>query len=104
MSEDDRAAKAARAKAMVIIAFYTRWTAWNSQLLSLQLKKRQQKKAADSGVAPSSSGAASPARTFSPAPAELSPSEPAGEQVRDLGDVWVHPCSMQELAHWTDMY
>ncbi|KAF8963934.1 hypothetical protein BDZ97DRAFT_1919464 [Flammula alnicola] len=65
MSEDDRAAKAARAKAL--------------------LKKRQQKKAADSAVA--SSGVASPvipSRTFSPAPSEPT----VEEDVRDLGDVF----------------
>ncbi|KJA28608.1 hypothetical protein HYPSUDRAFT_197438 [Hypholoma sublateritium FD-334 SS-4] len=69
MSEDDRAAKAARAKAL--------------------LKKRQQKKATDSLAASTTSAAASPGsplRTFSPAP-----SEPIVEQDgRDLGDVFGH--------------
>uniref|UniRef100_A0A8H8CPA8 Uncharacterized protein n=1 Tax=Psilocybe cubensis TaxID=181762 RepID=A0A8H8CPA8_PSICU len=62
MSEEDRAAKAARAKAL--------------------LKKRQQKKAADSVAAVVSSTSGSPvvpSRTFSPAPEE---------DKRDLGDVF----------------
>ncbi|KDR85625.1 hypothetical protein GALMADRAFT_374597 [Galerina marginata CBS 339.88] len=67
MSEEDRAAKAARAKAL--------------------LKKRQQKKAADSAAANVvDSGVASPVnppRTFSP-----TPSEPVAEDGRDLGDVF----------------
>ncbi|KIK07338.1 hypothetical protein K443DRAFT_204385 [Laccaria amethystina LaAM-08-1] len=66
MSEDDRAAKAARAKAL--------------------LKKRQQKKAADTTTL--NSGVASPiapSRTFSPAP-----SEPVDEEKQDLADVQFH--------------
>ncbi|KAF8910037.1 hypothetical protein CPB84DRAFT_1347827 [Gymnopilus junonius] len=69
MSEEDRAAKAARAKAL--------------------LKKRQQKKAADSAAAVADSIVTSPAtppRTFSPAP-----SEPIETDNRDLGDVSVMP-------------
>ncbi|CAA7264760.1 unnamed protein product [Cyclocybe aegerita] len=66
MADDERAAKAARAKAL--------------------LKKRQQKKAADSAVTVSSSGVASPVsppRTFSPAP-----SEPVKQEERDLNEVF----------------
>ncbi|KAF8167455.1 hypothetical protein B0H34DRAFT_17861 [Crassisporium funariophilum] len=64
MSEDDRAAKAARAKAL--------------------LKKRQQKKAAETSAAGSSvASPVSPPRTFSPAP-----SEHPEVNGRDLGDVF----------------
>ncbi|KAF8807967.1 hypothetical protein BYT27DRAFT_6597494 [Phlegmacium glaucopus] len=69
MSEDDRAAKAARAKAM--------------------LKKRQQKKAADSTSA--TPGVASPVdlpRTFSPAP-----SENVEQDARDLGEIFAKDAS-----------
>ncbi|RDB29429.1 hypothetical protein Hypma_015998 [Hypsizygus marmoreus] len=66
MSEDDRAARAARAKAM--------------------LKKRQREKAGGASIATSSSGVASPispSRTLSPAPRE-----PVEEDKSDLGDVF----------------
>ncbi|KAF5385243.1 hypothetical protein D9615_001137 [Tricholomella constricta] len=66
MSDADRAAKAARAKAM--------------------LKKRQREKAGGASVTASNSGVASPitpSRTLSPAP-----QEPSEEDKRDLGDVF----------------
>lgn len=72
MSEDDRAAKAARAKAL--------------------LKKRQQKKAADI-AAVSSSGvvsSVSPPRTFSP---PLSEPVEEDKNVRDLGDIFAKDTS-----------
>ncbi|KAJ7016838.1 hypothetical protein C8F04DRAFT_493042 [Mycena alexandri] len=59
--DDERAAKAARAKAM--------------------LKKRQQKKTGTSGV--TSPISPPPSRAFTPAPAE-----PVDEEKRDLGDVF----------------
>ncbi|KAF9486371.1 hypothetical protein BDN70DRAFT_926625 [Pholiota conissans] len=71
MSEDDRAAKAARAKAL--------------------LKKRQQKKVTESIAAPSGSEVASPAspsRTFSPAPPE--PKLIDQQDAKNLGDIFTN--------------
>ncbi|KAH6916643.1 hypothetical protein BKA70DRAFT_307263 [Coprinopsis sp. MPI-PUGE-AT-0042] len=68
MSEDDRAAKAARAKALLA-------------------KKQRQKKAAESGTGLAQSSA--PSRTESPAPSETTtPVEPKGNEKRDISSVF----------------
>lgn len=88
MSEDDRAAKAARAKAMVRGLILQTWYGLSIIVIPksiIQLKKRQQKKAAEYG-GPISDVTSVPSRTSTPAS-----SEPvAGDQkCDDVDDVYV---------------
>ncbi|KAH9949368.1 hypothetical protein B0H21DRAFT_838761 [Amylocystis lapponica] len=85
MSEDDRAAKAARARAL--------------------LKKRQQQKATGSPVIASSSSISSPtlppSRAFSPAPSEVSLSHVDDEKgARNTGDLFSSAAENGSGANW----
>ncbi|KAI6136269.1 hypothetical protein F5141DRAFT_1185300 [Pisolithus sp. B1] len=93
MSEDDRAAKAARAKAMVRVSQRNCIVAPD---VARQLKKRQQKKSVGGIVALASPP---PSRSYTPAPAESTAPAGDGKVERDINDLF-NPAEVD--ANWLE--